>query len=134
MAVHLNADLKTRFIPILFSLVAILILTSSHVARASAPAGDSEPKGITESELAPIGAPADAANLGETQYYDHREVSDIPETSRIDRRPGFSPITVSDPYAMKRQEEPVFPTGSSTVDREELERLSEQPRDGQVGI
>jgi hypothetical protein len=134
MAVHLNASLKTRFIPILFSLVvAILVASANHVARASAPEG--APEGTMETELSNIPAPAESANLGEAQIYDHRELAELPETSRIDRRPGFSPISVADPYAMKRQEEPAFPTGSSLgVDKDEIERISDQPRDGQVGI
>lgn len=80
MAVHLNAHLKTRFIPILFTVVALLTL-SETLARASSdgealPAESDESLGVTREELRAV-------------------MSESDDPSRLDRRPGFSPITVA---------------------------------------
>lgn len=89
MAVHLNARLKTRFIPFLFT-AAILITLGESLARASSEGGPSS--GEVPSAVAP--AESDES-LGVTREEIRAVMSEGVDPSRLDRRPGFSPIVVA---------------------------------------
>lgn len=93
MAVHLNARLNTRFIPVLFAVAILTSLISSFV-HASA-----EQVLEARSEAQPLqygiedlcAAPADAETMARELEEALRDGAD---PARIDRVPGFSPITV----------------------------------------
>jgi hypothetical protein len=76
MAVHLNARLKTRFIPALFAVVALTSLLGSLSHANGDPAAESLI--VPREELDAV-------------------MSESVDPSRLDRRPGISPITIAMP-------------------------------------
>jgi hypothetical protein len=97
MAVHLNAPLKTRFIPFLFT-IAVLASAFVAIARASEQDLDDAP-----SELRAV-------------------MSEGVDPGRLDRRPGFSPIV----YAPRVGEHP-WVGSLPASDDEETPEPSEDP-------
>ena len=86
MAVHLNARLNTRLIPILFS-AAIALLVASAAVHAHA-SGDATQDQIQTQFQEPL----------ETQDIPREELREVMENAkpeRVDRRPGFSPVTLA---------------------------------------
>ena len=91
MSVHLSARLNTRFIPILFSVaLALMVATAAVHAHAS---GELNQDQIQTQ----VQEPSEASE-------ELRDLMENAKPERVDRRPGFSPITFASPPA---KEEPV---------------------------
>jgi hypothetical protein len=111
MAVHLNARLNTRFIPVLFTLAVLLSLGATLVhASTDGVASPDDAQALT------VAPPDEAAEL--------RAVMDESvDPSRIDRRPGFSTVIVAPQLNARKDEEPARQDVS--------DRLSVQPQEAQ---
>ena len=104
MAVHLNARLKTRFIPFFLFTAAALVSVLALLAHAS-----------------PEGLPVSREEI-------QMVMSEGVDPGRLDRRPGFSPIVVaprpgehpSTGASGARKEEEPLPEGSSSSISDEL--------------
>jgi hypothetical protein len=89
MAVHLDARLNTRFIPILFSVALALIVASAAVhAHAS---GDLSQSAAQDQIQTQVQEPLEAQD---TPREELRELMENAKPERVDRRPGFSPISL----------------------------------------
>ena len=84
MAVHLNARLNTRFIPVLFTVAALLCLGGT-LAHASAESDGARPL--------PLASPADAPLATAEEL--SAVMSEGVDSARLDRRPGLGEITVA---------------------------------------
>jgi hypothetical protein len=126
MAVHLNAHLKTRFVPYLFT-VAILVVVTAALAHASASSDDAP------------GAPS-VDNAGDDAVSVTREelqavMSESVDPERLDRRPGFSEIVVAQHVGERpttgvlnaRKEEEPPPGGSGSPSMNYLDFSDELP-------
>lgn len=99
MSVHLNARLKTRYIPLLFS-VALLITLGAAISRAAHASADGPGGG------APVPAEPFVSEL------EIREVmSEGVDPSRVERRPGFS--TTITLVTGDESETPALPSGAA---------------------
>ena len=105
MAVHLNARLKTRFIPYLFTLAILLVVTET-LAHAGSDSSSSVYEG--EGEDMPL-----APSLSVTRQELQAVMSEGTDPDRLDRRPGFSDTII----APRPGEHPT--TGSLSARKEE---------------
>lgn len=92
MAVHLNARLNTRFIPILFAVAILTSLISSFV-HASSEIILPDPQQL-EYEVEDLSAAPDGEALARDRFEVEEILRESIDPTRIDRVPGFSPTQV----------------------------------------
>jgi hypothetical protein len=117
VAVHLNARLHSRFIPILFSMAVALVAASSVGLGHAHAAG--EPTVLQPSAL-DENAPLSAVDPLETTREEIRALVQDSHPEYIERTPGFSPITV----VPEKSKEPIAGIGSS--DQPQMEMMTDQ--------